>query len=146
MRVAAAYDRGVECTPALAATFRDAGVAAAWVFGSRVAGGAGPTSDVDVAVLSAADRPPLSLLQVSRLERRLDGLLPGRPDVTVFERAPLELRARIVLTGQVLFSDDEPLRVRTTVDVQSRWEDVRPAVLAMDRAYLRAVAARAVGG
>jgi predicted nucleotidyltransferase len=132
----------VDCTPGIAAALREAGVAVAWLFGSRAAGTAQAGSDVDIAVHSARGLPPPGLLALSRLARALEPHLPGPADLTDFERAPLELRARIVLTGRVLHSDDEPLRVRVTVDTQSRWEDVRPALEKMDRAYLAAVAAR----
>lgn len=66
--------------------------------------------------------------------------------MVAFERAPPQLQARIVLEGRLLYSADEPLRVRTVVETQSRWEDVRPAVREMDRAYLEAVARRGLGG
>jgi predicted nucleotidyltransferase len=132
----------VNGTPVISQTLRDAGAAVAWVFGSRGDGTGGPSSDVDIAVLSAAARPPLGLLELSGLARKLDPHLPGSVDLTVFERAPLELRARIVTQGRVLCSHDEPLRVRVTVDTQSRWEDVRPALHTMDQSYLAAVAER----
>ncbi|CAN5208817.1 hypothetical protein BH20ACT8_BH20ACT8_02030 [soil metagenome] len=136
------YPPTVDCTPAIRQALGDAGVAVAWVFGSRVDGTAGPTSDTDVAVLSVAGRPPLGLLDLTRLARKLDPHLPGSVDLTVFERAPLELRARIVTQGRLLCSHDETLRVGVTVDTQSRWEDVRPALRAMDQSYLAAVAGR----
>lgn len=120
---------------------RDAGVAVAWVFGSRATGRATATSDTDVAVCATGGRR-LGLLELSRLERELDRLLPVPVDVTDFARAPLELRGRIVIEGRVLCSDDEPLRVRVTVDTQSRWEGLRPALREMDRAYLTALAGR----
>ena len=52
----------------------------------------------------------------------------------------------MVLTGVLLLSDDEPLRVRFVVDTQSRWEDLRPALEEGTRAYLAAVAARGLDG
>ncbi|CAN5230222.1 hypothetical protein BH23ACT9_BH23ACT9_12440 [soil metagenome] len=132
----------MDCTPALRQAFQDAGVSVAWLFGSRAQGTHRSGSDVDIAVHSMTGRPPLGLLALSRLARLLDPLLPGPADLVAFERASLEVRARIVMTGQVLCSDDESLRVRVTVNTQSRWEDVRPALAEMDRAYLKAVASR----
>lgn len=121
-------------------------MAVAWVFGSRAAGTERPDSDVDIAILTRPDRPPLDLLKLSRLGNRLAALLPGEPDVVAFERAPLPLQARIVLEGIVLFSDDEPLRVSTTVLTQSRWEDVRGPLDEMDRAYIAGIAAHGLQG
>lgn len=120
----------------------DAEVAVLWLFGSRGRGSASARSDTDVAVLARPERPPLGLLELSRLAGRLESVLPAPVDAVAFELAPLELRARVVLEGRVLVSLDEAERVRATVDTQSRWEDVRPALQEMDRAYLDAVAAR----
>lgn len=119
-----------------------AGVAVAWLFGSRARGEVTARSDTDVAVLARVDRGPLSLLELSRLAGWLEDLLPPPVEVIAFELATIELRARVVIGGRTLVSLDEPLRVRTIVDVQSRWEDVRPALREMDEGYLAAVAAR----
>ncbi len=119
-----------------------AGVAVAWLFGSRARGEVTARSDTDVAVLARVDRGPLSLLELSRLAGWLEDLLPPPVEVIAFKCATIELRARVVIGGRTLVSLDEPLRVRTIVDVQSRWEDVRPALREMDEGYLAAVAAR----
>jgi predicted nucleotidyltransferase len=115
-------------------------VTVAWAFGSGVTGTARHDSDADIAVLARPDRAPLDVLELSRLSNRLHRLVAGEPDLVAFERAALPLQARIVLTGAVLFSDDEPLRVRTTVLVQSRWEDIRGPLAEMDRAYITGIA------
>ncbi len=120
----------------------DAEVAALWLFGSRARGEATEGSDTDVAVLASPHRAPLSMLELSHLAGRLETVLPAPVETVAFELAPLELRARVVLEGHLLVSLDEASRVRVTVDTQSRWEDVRPALREMDRAYLAAVAAR----
>jgi predicted nucleotidyltransferase len=127
-------------TDPMAEAFREAGVAVAWAFGSRVTGAARPDSDTDIAVLAHPGRAPLDLLELSRLTNRLHRLGVQEPDLVAFERAPLPLQVRIVLAGTVVFSDDEPLRVRTTVLVQSRWEDVRGPLAEMDRAYIAGIA------
>lgn len=127
---------------ALTEPLEAAGVAVAWLFGSRATGRARPDSDTDLAVLAARDRSPLGLLELSALEGELAQAVGGPVDVVDFARAPLELQGRIVLEGQCVYSTDEPLRVRTVVETQSRWEDVRRALAEMDRAYLTAVAER----
>lgn len=121
---------------------RQAGVAVAWLFGSRAVGAARADSDVDLAVLVAPDRSSLTLRELAELTQLLEGMLAAPVDIVDFDTAPLELQASIVTTGQVLHSDDEPLRVRTVVITQSRWEDVRPALRTMDQAYLQAIAER----
>lgn len=113
-----------------------------WLFGSRATGLARPASDIDLAVLTADGQASLGLLERAALAGELEELLAAPVDLVDFRTAPLELRARIVTTGQLLHSDDEALRVRTVVLTQSRWEDVRPAVREMDQAYLTAVSER----
>ncbi|MGQ0742732.1 MAG: type VII toxin-antitoxin system MntA family adenylyltransferase antitoxin [Acidimicrobiales bacterium] len=130
----------MEVPEAVRLALRQAGVAVTWMFGSQVTGTAGPRSDIDLALLTADDRPPLDLLELSQLTGILEDLLPAAVDLVDFRRASLELQARIVLTGRVVLSDDEALRVQTVVLTQSRWEDVRPGLRVMDRAFLSAVA------
>jgi len=76
---------------------RDAGVVAAYVFGSRATGTHRGTSDLDVAVL--LDRG-LGLLERERLVARLADAL-GVPDVdlVVLDEAPLELRGQVAERG-----------------------------------------------
>lgn len=136
----------MERTPRFAQAPARSGVAVAWLFASGARNEDTEQSDLDVAVLARSGRQPLDLLEISELTGTLEALLGESVDVVAFERAPLQLRARIVLEGQVLYSQDEPLRVRTVVDTQSRWEDLRPALAEMDRAYLAAVARRGLGG
>lgn len=132
----------MESTAEVRSALRRASIEVAWLFGSRAGGTAGPRSDVDLAVLTADGAPPLALLDLAELTRVLEQLLDAPVDLVDFRRAPLELQARVVITGLVLHSDDESLRVRTVVMTQSRWEDVRPALRTMDRAYLATVAER----
>lgn len=129
--------------PRVFAELRSAGVLAAWLFGSRARGDMGELSDVDLAVLRDL---PLPLLHEQRLVRALERLLGLPVDLVDFLAAPLELRARVVHEGRLLYSDDEPRRVAETVLVQSRWEDVRRALAEMDRAFLGRVAAGGLAG
>ncbi len=121
---------------------RDEGALAAWVFGSRAAGTARPDSDIDVAVLV---EPALPLLRCERLARLLEAALDSPVDLVDFLTAPLPLQARIVRTGELLFSDDEPRRVAQVVRVQSMWPDVQRSLREMDRAFLARVAAGGLG-
>jgi predicted nucleotidyltransferase len=72
-------------------------VRAAWLFGSAVAGAAGPLSDVDVAVLGCAH---LSLDERARLAADLARAV-GRPvDLVSVERASPVLGMAVVDTGR----------------------------------------------
>ncbi len=132
----------MEATDEVRAALRRAGAVVSWLFGSRAGGTAQPGSDVDVALLTPVGASPVALLDLADLAGVLEGLLGAPVDLVDSRRAPLELRARIVTTGRVLHSDDDVLRVRTVVITQSFWEDVRPGLAIMDRAYVAAVAER----
>jgi predicted nucleotidyltransferase len=72
-------------------------VRAAWLFGSVAGGGAGPLSDVDVAVLGCAD---LTFDQRARLAVDLERAAGRRCDVVVVERASPVLGAEIMRAGR----------------------------------------------
>ena len=121
-------------------------VAAVWLFGSRAGGRPRADSDADVAVLLREGAPTPGLLAQARLADLLaEALDVPRVDLLLLDGAPLELQARVVLDGRLLVPLDDVRRVRWTVLVQSRWNDVRPAHEEQTRAYLRAVAAGAGG-
>lgn len=124
----------------------EAGVAVAWLFGSRARGDHRDDSDADVAFLLRPGAGTLGLHGQSRLAELLRKAL-GVPatDVVVLDRAPLELQARVVMEGRVIHSSDEPHRVAFVVGVQGRWGDVAPALAMMDRAYLRRIATTGFG-
>ncbi len=80
---------------------RRAGARFAFLHGSRAAGNARPTSDVDVAAWWGSDPPP-----------PWEADLPENVDLLVLDTAPLELAGRVALHGALLFDDDPPARVR----------------------------------
>lgn len=114
-------------------------VAVAYLFGSRAEGTARPGSDHDVAVLFR--RPP-ELLAVGALQADLVTALGTPVDLVELERAPLELRAKAVQEGRLLFSADEPRRVAFETATRSRWFDYRPVLRELTAAYLHRVATR----
>jgi predicted nucleotidyltransferase len=122
----------------LARVFGAHGVAVAYLFGSRVSGTPGPTSDHDVAVLF--DLPEPALDATVRLGRELAAVLGTEVDVVDLDRAPLELRGRVAGEGHRLYVDDEVRRVRFEVDSRLRWIEFRPVVEELTRSYLRRVA------
>ncbi len=88
-------------------------VAFAYLFGSRATGGAREDSDVDIAVLPARS---LGAEQRAELRNRVAEIIEPAArtdvDVVLLDESPLPLRGRILSQRQVLYSADEPLRVR----------------------------------
>ena len=101
-------------------------VAAAWLFGSFARGDARADSDVDVAVLSrhtpAATFEALPL----RLEGEIERLLRRTTQVVVMNRAPADLRARVLRDGVLLADRDPSFRVRFEVRTRNEWFDLQP--------------------
>jgi hypothetical protein len=83
------------------------GISSLVVFGSRAAGRARPTSDLDVGVLpDTRDSEERRKLQ-SRLAVALADLAPeGRVDVVLLDEAPPLLRHRILSSGRLLICRD----------------------------------------
>lgn len=91
---------------------RRAGARFAFVHGSRVDGTATADSDTDVAAwFGGTDPAPW------------DVVLPGRVDLVVLDRAPLELAGRVALRGALLFDDDPPARVAWQGDIRLEYLD-----------------------
>ena len=132
------HDDRVEL-PDLSEVFAAHGVAVAYLFGSRAEGTAHPCSDHDVAVLFVAEEPALTATE--RLAADLAGSVGTEVDVVDLDRAELGLRGRVAERGRLLYSVDEPRRVRFEVDARMRWIEFRPVVRETTRAYLHRVAA-----
>ncbi|HEX3557041.1 MAG TPA: nucleotidyltransferase domain-containing protein [Thermoanaerobaculia bacterium] len=104
-------------------------IAAAWLFGSVARGTAGPDSDVDVGILYS-DEPPRTLAGMGLdLEGDLERLLDLPVQVVVLNRAPVDLIARVLRDGKLLFEGNASKRVR--FEVRSRMElwDLEPFLL-----------------
>lgn len=91
---------------------RAAGARFAFVFGSRVDGRATPSSDLDIAAWWPSEAPLAS-----------DVLFDGPVDLLVLNEAPLELRGRVALDGELLFDDDPPARVRWQATTRKIYSD-----------------------
>lgn len=113
-------------------------VAVAYLFGSRAEGTATETSDHDVAVLFATGEPAFTA--TVQLGADLAAEWGTAVDVVDLDRATLELRGRVAEQGRLLYSRDEPRRVRFEVDARLRWIEFRPVVRATTASYLRRVA------
>ena len=101
-------------------------VVAAYLFGSVARGTATPTSDVDVAILFAAE-PPLT---IDGLHLGLEGELErnlGLPvQLVVLNRAPCDLVHRVLRDGVLLVDRDPGARIRFEVDARNRYFDLQP--------------------
>lgn len=104
------------------------GIVAVYLFGSVARDTAGPHSDIDVGVLYAATPPstlaggPLDL--ESALERRL-----RKPvQLVVLNRAPVDLRARVLRDGRLIADLDRSARIRFEVRTRNEAFDLEPVL------------------
>lgn len=112
-------------------------VVIAYLFGSRAEGRARPGSDHDVAVLF---REPPSLMDATqRLGSDLAAVLGTQVDIVDLDAGTLELRGKVAMDGQLLFSVDEVRRVRFEVDARMRWIEFQPVLAMTTRGYLSRV-------
>ena len=119
----------------------DAPVLFAYLFGSHARGTAAPDSDVDVAVLLEDSVPPASYLDLSlRLAGELERAARVGPleALVVLNEAPLPLAGRVVREGEVLYSRDEPRRVRYESRVFREFTDFDLQARRLDEEFLRA--------
>jgi uncharacterized protein len=123
----------------IAPVLREAGVQAAYVFGSRATGAARASSDIDLAVLAGRH---VGFLEEQRLADRLEHVLGVPVDLIVLDRASLELRGRIVQEGELVFGQDQPARVAFEVRTRSEYFDFLPTLQMHTESYLRRVATR----
>lgn len=128
----------LDCTP-LARVLTDHHVSVGYLFGSRVAGSARPTSDLDVAVLVDGGLGLLRQVQLAD-DIRLICDVP-EVDLVVLDRASLELRAHVVRTGRCIFSIDEAKRVGFEVRTLLEFLDFEPTLRRLTDSYLSRVAA-----
>ena len=114
----------------------------AYLFGSVATGRARGGSDVDVAVVLEPSLPAERYVELSlELARRLSAASGvGGIEVVVLNDAPLPLLGRAVRERIVLFSRDEPFRVRFEGKVLKEFFDFQIHAAPMDRELLRATA------
>jgi len=105
---------------------RAEGVVAAYLFGSVARRTAGPSSDVDVAVLYAV-APPATIdgLPVD-LENDLAQLLRRPVQVVVLNTAPVDLVHRVLRDGVLVLDRDPGARIRFEVRARNEYFDLQP--------------------
>jgi predicted nucleotidyltransferase len=106
-----------------AAVGAEPAVLAAYLFGSVARGGAGPLSDLDVAVLLCDPADDVVGRLGDALCRRLG---TDRIDVISLRRSPVPLRYRVVREGILVFCRDPAARERFTVETVLQYLDFRP--------------------
>jgi uncharacterized protein len=126
------------------AALEDEPVAFAYLYGSHAGGKERDGSDIDIAVfvdevVPAAERLDLRLRAADKLERAVGA---GPVEVAVLQDLPLRLQGRTIQQRIVIFSRDEPGRVRWESRVLREYFDFEPRASALDRALLRAHAER----
>ena len=97
---------------------------AVYLFGSVARGEATASSDVDVAVLYAAD-PPLTYEGLPlALEGELERLLGRTTQVVALNHAPADLRIRVLRDGVLVLDRAPSTRVRFEVQTRNEWFDL----------------------
>jgi len=116
-------------------------VEVAYLFGSRATGQARPGSDVDIAVLATPGLGPAERLGLAlALPDLFEPAAHAEVDVVVLDEAPLPLRGRVLSQRVVLYSRDEPRRVRWESLTMRRFLDEQVRARHLDRALLAAMA------
>jgi uncharacterized protein len=117
---------------------RSEGVAAVYLYGSVARGTAGPDSDVDVGVLFTCNPPSTLDSQPYDVEAELERLLGRAVQVVALNRAPVDLRARVLRGGRLLLDVDRSARIRFEVQTRNEAFDLEPILTryrsAQDRA------------
>ena len=121
--------------------FQEHGVVLAYLFGSHAEGRAGPLSDLDFAVLFAADLPPEAWAdrQIKLMGKLMD--LFGRDDVdlVVLNRATPVMAHQVATRGCLLFEAQPGTRVDFEVDTLRRYVDTKPLRRIQDQYFFRQI-------
>jgi uncharacterized protein len=99
---------------------------AVYLFGSTARGTAGPTSDVDIGVLSKRkSRGTLASLELE-LEGELERLLGRTVQVVVLHDAPPDLVHRVLRDGVLVHDGDSSARIAFEVRSRNEYFDLMP--------------------
>jgi uncharacterized protein len=114
----------------------------AYLFGSQATGRTHPRSDVDVGVYLENSVPPERYLDLRlSLPRALEKARVGNVEVIVLNDARLALRGRVLRDGKLLYSRNEPARVRYASKTLREFFDFEIHARPLDEKFLRDIAA-----
>jgi len=102
------------------------GAAAVYLFGSVARGTARPDSDVDIGVLFAIAPEPTLDAQPFALENELERVLGRAVQIVVLNRAPVDLRIRVLRDGRLVLDRDPSARIRFEVQTRNEAFDLEP--------------------
>lgn len=104
------------------------GVAAVYLFGSAARGTARADSDIDVGLLLTETPPSTFDAQPYALEADLERRL-GRPvDVVILNRAPADLRTRVLRDGHLVLDREPSVRIQFEVRTRNEAFDLEPVL------------------
>jgi predicted nucleotidyltransferase len=105
---------------------RSEGLAAVYLYGSIARGTARPDSDVDIGLLLTRTAPSTLDSQPYDVEADLERLLGRTVQVVELNRAPVDLRVRVLRDGRLLVDLDRSARIRFEVQTRNEAFDLEP--------------------
>lgn len=104
------------------------GASAVYLFGSVGRGTARDTSDVDVGILFSVAPESTFDAQPFDLEGQLERLLGRTVQVVVLNRAPVDLRSRVLRDGRLVLDRDRSARIAFEVRTRNEAFDLEPVL------------------
>jgi len=98
----------------------------AYLFGSLVKGKEGPLSDVDIAVCFKREKIPEERYDLAFQIKQLLGV--DDVDLIVLNRAPIELKYRVIRDGRLIFFESVETKVEFEAEVLSQYGDYLPVL------------------
>jgi predicted nucleotidyltransferase len=133
-----------ELKAAAAGVFSRRRILVAYAHGSRIQGRPRPESDLDIGyyLFPGEAEPALSIGDEMAMAADLSARLGLDVDLRCLNRAPLELRGRVLEEGVRVYSSDDPLRVSLECAILARYHDYKEVFQHMHAVRLRNRAAR----
>jgi predicted nucleotidyltransferase len=121
------------------AIFADTPVVVAWLFGSHASGRTHARSDIDIAVLLAAEttKEERERWRLELIGRLSDAFRSDAIDLAILNDAPPLLRYEALRPRRVLYNRDDEARVAFEVRTMQEWFDWAPRYRRMLRARIK---------